>query len=120
MTTEAPQQPETVLDAVSRGDRPVLEQVIGMNLDSLERSHLDPSTYFLVRIAALVAMDAAPMSYLANLALAKDAGVTLEQAQETIAAIAPMVGSARVVSAAGNILRAFGLADIIEGDGQRT
>jgi hypothetical protein len=46
-----------------------------------------------------------------NLGLAKEAGVTLEEAQGTLIAIAPMVGSARVASAAGKILRAaFGVA----------
>ena len=50
------------------------------------------------------------MSYLVTLGLAEDAGVTIEQAQGVLIAIAPAVGSARVASAAGKILRAFGLA----------
>jgi len=96
------------------GDAPVLERLVAMNLDSMENSELDPKTYFLVRIAALVAMDAAPVSYLVNLGLAADVGVTLEDAQGTLIAIAPVVGSARVASAAGNVLRAFGLAAMVE------
>jgi alkylhydroperoxidase/carboxymuconolactone decarboxylase family protein YurZ len=82
-----------------------------MNLNSLEDSGLDERTYFLVRVAALVAMDAAPVSYVMNLGLAADLGVTLEEVQGTLVAIAPVVGSARVASAAGKILRAaFGVA----------
>src|SRR3954453_15720713 len=100
---------ESNLSGVARGDAPVLERLIAMNLDSLENSELDPKTYFLVRLAALVAMDAAPVSYLVNLGLAAEVGVTLEDAQGTLIAIAPVVGSARVASAAGNVLRAFGL-----------
>ncbi len=103
--------PESDLSSIAQGDAPVLERLVAMNLDSLEGSGLDPKTYFLVRLAALVAMDAAPVSYLINLGLAKDVGVTLEEAQGTLIAIAPMVGSARVASAAGKILRAaFGVA----------
>jgi 4-carboxymuconolactone decarboxylase len=105
---------QTALSSVARGDAPVLEQLIAMNLDSLQHSQLDQRTYFLVRLAALVAMDAAPVSYLINLGLAADAGVTLEEAQGTLIAIAPVVGSARVASAAGNVLRAYGLAAMIE------
>lgn len=102
--------PESTLGSIAQGDAPVLETLIAMNLDSLERSGLDAKTYFLVRTAALVAMDAAPVSYLMNLGLAADAGVTLEDVQSTIVAIAPVVGSARVASATGKILRAaFGV-----------
>ena len=109
MTTQ--QSPEATLSAIAQGDAPVLESLLRMNLDSLEHSGLDAQTYFLVRLGALVAMDAAPVSYALNLGLAADSGVTLEQAQGALVAIAPVVGSARVTAAAGNILRAaFGLA----------
>lgn len=103
MTTETP---EDALAGLAEGDAPVLQSVIAINLDSFERSGLDESTYVLVRLAALVAMDAGPMSYAVHLAAAGQAGVTLEQAQGVLIAIAPLVGSARVVSAAGKILRA--------------
>lgn len=111
MTTAAP--PQETLSSIAQGDAPVLSSLVAMNLDSLENSSLDPQTYFLARLAALVAMDAAPVSYLINLGLAKDAGVTLEQAQGPLIAIAPVVGSARVASATGKILRAFGLAVVM-------
>ncbi len=110
----ADQAPQETLSGVAHGDAPVLERLISMNLDSLADSGLDEKTYFLVRLAALTAMDAAPVSYLINLGLAADAGVTLEDAQGTLVAISPVVGSARVAAAAGNILRAFGLAAVLE------
>jgi 4-carboxymuconolactone decarboxylase len=108
--------PAQTLSSVAKGDRPVLERLASMNLHTLEDSGLEPKTYFLARLAALVAMDAAPVSYLINLGLASDVGVTLEEAQGTLIAIAPVVGSARVTSAAGNILRAFGIAMAVEDD----
>ncbi|MEU6645200.1 carboxymuconolactone decarboxylase family protein [Saccharomonospora sp. NPDC046836] len=110
--------PQDTLNAVAQGDAPVLERLVAMNLDSLASSGLDDKQYFLVRLAALVAMDAAPVSYLVNLGLAADAGVTIEEAQGVLIAISPMVGSARVASAAGKILRAFGFAVAAEEDAE--
>jgi 4-carboxymuconolactone decarboxylase len=101
---------ESALNSIAAGDAPVFERLIAMNLDSMEHSELDAKTYFLVRVAALVAMDAAPVSYLMNLGMASEAGVTLEDVQGTLVAIGPVVGTARVASSAGKILRAFGLA----------
>jgi 4-carboxymuconolactone decarboxylase len=98
------------LTSVAKGDAPVLEQLAAMSLDTLENSGLDETTYHLARFSALVAMDAAPVSYLVNLSAAADAGVTLDEAQGALVAIAPIVGSARIASAAGNLLRAYGVA----------
>jgi alkylhydroperoxidase/carboxymuconolactone decarboxylase family protein YurZ len=111
MTT---QTPERTLDAMAHGERPVLEQLAQMHLNTLSNSGLDEHTYHLVRVAALIAMDAAPASYLANLAVAREAGMTAADLQGVAVAIAPIVGSARVVDAAGSIVRAFGLAEGVE------
>lgn len=105
--------PEETLTAIAQGDAPVLETLAQMHLDTLDRSGLPEVTYHLVRIAALVAMDAAPVSYLVNLGIARDAGVSLEQLQGVLTAIAPIVGSARVTSAAGNAMRALGFAEAV-------
>lgn len=107
---------EQTLSSVAAGDAPVLEQLVAMNLDSMVLSGLDDVTYHLVRLAALVSMDAAPVSYLINLQVAGDAGMTLDQAQGVLTAIAPIVGSARIASAAGKVLRAYGLGDALSSD----
>jgi hypothetical protein len=44
-------------------ERPVLDQLASMTADSVEASSLDPETLMLVRIAALAAVDAPPISY---------------------------------------------------------
>jgi hypothetical protein len=98
--------PDDALDRIAQGDAPVLETLLAMNLDALERSGLDADTYLLVRLAALVAMDAPPVSYAITLAAAEDSGLTAEKAQSVLVAIAPLVGSARITAAAGNIVRA--------------
>ena len=100
--------------ALADGDAPVLEALAEMTLDTLKRSGLSDETYMLVRIAALVAMDAAPVSYLVNVGTAMDAGVPLERLQGTLIAIAPVVGSARIVSAASKMARALGLVEEFE------
>jgi alkylhydroperoxidase/carboxymuconolactone decarboxylase family protein YurZ len=91
-------------------DTPVLDLVTELNMASIERSKLDPSTLMLVRIAALVAVDAPPVSYLTNIGIGGDVGIEAEDVQEVLIAVAPIVGTARVASAAGKMVRALGLA----------
>ncbi|MFD8804325.1 carboxymuconolactone decarboxylase [Streptomyces sp. NPDC059597] len=89
---------------------PVIDTIAAMTLDSLERCHMDDNTLILSRIAALVAMDAPAVSYLAHIDPALRADFTAEQLQDLLVAIAPIVGTARVMSAAGHIAKAFGVA----------
>jgi 4-carboxymuconolactone decarboxylase len=89
---------------------PVLDLLASMTADSLERSTLDAQSLMIARIAALVAVDAPPVSYLVNLGAGAEAGVDAETVQGVLIAVAPIVGTARVASAAGKIARALGLA----------
>ena len=89
---------------------PVLDTLADMTAASLARNTLAPRELMLVRIAALVAVDAAPASYLMNAEAAQEMGVTADDIQGVMIGIAPVVGAPRVVSAAGKILRALGLA----------
>jgi alkylhydroperoxidase/carboxymuconolactone decarboxylase family protein YurZ len=77
---------------------------------SIEASSLDTEQLMLVRIAALVAVDAPPISYMLNLGAAAEVDVDADQIQGVLAAVAPIVGTARVASPAGNLLRALGIA----------
>ena len=91
-------------------ETPVLDTLADMTAASLARSSLDARELMLVRIAALIAVDAPPASYLANAGVAQQSGVTADDLQGVMIGIAPVVGAPRVVSAAGKILRALGLA----------
>jgi hypothetical protein len=73
-----------------------------MTADSIEASSLDAEALVLTRIAALVAVDAPPASYMLNLGAASEIGIDAEQIQGVLTAIAPIVGTARIVAAAGN------------------
>ena len=96
--------------AESTTETPVLDLLASMTADSLEASSLDPQSLMLVRIAALAAVDAPPASYLLNLEAAGEVGLDAEQVRGVLAAIAPIVGTARVASATGKIIRALGVA----------
>ena len=91
-------------------ETPVLDLLATMTAESFEASSLDSETLMLVRIAALVAVDAPPASYLLNLGAASEMGIGEEQIRGVLAAIAPIVGTARIASATGNIVRALGFA----------
>jgi len=80
-----------------------------MTPDSIEASSLDPETLMLVRIAALAAVNAPSVSYLMNLEAAQELGIDAERVRGVFAAIAPIVGTARVASATGKIVDALAI-----------
>ena len=81
-----------------------------MTAASVEASSLDAETLMLVRIAALAAVDAPPVSYLLNLGAAGEIGVDAEQVRGVLAGIAPIIGTPRVASATGKIVDAIEVA----------
>jgi alkylhydroperoxidase/carboxymuconolactone decarboxylase family protein YurZ len=91
-------------------ETPLLDLLARMNTDAIGVSSLTPEKLMLVRIAALVAMDAPPMSYLLNLGVAGEVDVDAEEVRGVLAAVAPIVGTPRVVAATGKIARALGIA----------
>ncbi len=91
-------------------ETPVLDLLAGMTAESVEATNLDPERLMLVRIAALVAVDAPPASYLMNLEAAGELGIGEEEVKGVLTAVAPIVGTPRIVAATGNIVRALGFA----------
>jgi alkylhydroperoxidase/carboxymuconolactone decarboxylase family protein YurZ len=104
-----PTSSEQRLQGLAAGDLNVIDTLVRMHEGTFQASGLDAATYQLVRIAALATIDGSPMSWLANLGMAGDLGVSADQILGTLIAIAPMVGTVRVVSAAGKIARALDL-----------
>jgi 4-carboxymuconolactone decarboxylase len=94
----------------STSETPVLDLLASMTAESVEASTLDPETLMLVRVAALVAVDAPPFSYLMNLGAASQVGIDADQIRGVLAAVAPIVGTARVASATGKIVDALNVA----------
>ena len=104
---------DLLLEDMAQGGGPVLSTLAQMSAGALNHAGISEQTALLVRFAALVALDAAPASYLVNLALAEEALIDPEAIRGTLAALAPLVGSARVVSAAGKVAEAWQLADVM-------
>ena len=91
-------------------DAPVLNALTDMIAASVEHNSLSPRDYMLARLAALIAVDAPPVSYFANASAIEESGLTEEEIQGVMIAVAPVVGAPRVMSAGGHILRALGIA----------
>ena len=96
--------------AGSTSETPVLDLLASMTANSIEASSLDPETLMLVRIAALASVDAPSVSYLMNLEVAGELDIDADQVRGVLAAIAPIVGSARIASATGKIVEALSVA----------
>jgi alkylhydroperoxidase/carboxymuconolactone decarboxylase family protein YurZ len=102
------------LIGVAQHDASAIEGVLQARHENLEASGLDPRTYSLVNIAALIAADAAPASYIFQVAFALEAGVTPEEILGLLVALNPTVGNVRIVAAAGEL--AFALGIDLDGD----
>jgi alkylhydroperoxidase/carboxymuconolactone decarboxylase family protein YurZ len=108
--TEVTKDAEETLRGISVGDAPLLERLLNMQLENLEASGLDPRSYAMVKIATLIAVDAPPASYVAQLAFAHEAGLTAEEIIGVLVAAAPQVGIPKVVAAAPEIMLALELS----------
>ena len=95
--------------ASQSSESPVLDTLAAMTAESLKRCDLDDNLLLAVRIAALAAVDAPASSYLLHIGPAMDAGVTLEQVQNILVAVAPIIGTPRTASAAARIFEALGI-----------
>ncbi len=103
--------------AETQSETPVLDLLASMTAGSVAVSSLDAESLMLVRIAALVAVDAPPVSYLLNLAAGADVGIDAERVRGVLTAIAPIVGTPRIASATGKIAEALEVAiEVLELD----
>lgn len=110
--------PKESLRGLAEGDLTILNVLQRMTDGTFEESGLDPKTFMLVRIAALATLDAAPASWLMNMEASREAGLAPESILGTFIAIAPVIGTARIVSAAGTIMNTFELATELIKDSQ--
>jgi alkylhydroperoxidase/carboxymuconolactone decarboxylase family protein YurZ len=99
--------------ATQSSDTPVLDTLAAMTAESMARCQLDANALLAARLAALAAVDAPPASYLMHVGPAIEAGVSIEQIQNILIAIAPIVGTPRTASAALNITKALGVAIVV-------
>jgi 4-carboxymuconolactone decarboxylase len=89
-------------------DERFVEGVLSMQMTNIDASGLDPKTHALVRLGALVALDASPSSYQWHASMALAAGATVDEIVGVLIAVAPNVGLTRIVSAAPEVALAIG------------
>jgi 4-carboxymuconolactone decarboxylase len=99
-----------LIKGVATHESSVVEGLLLARLDNMEASGLDPRTYSLVSIAALIAQDAAPVSYVFQIGLALESGVSAEEILGLLVALNPIVGNARTVAAAAEVALGLGIA----------
>lgn len=113
MTTPAPVEvsddTRQMFGALAQGDPDLLSVGLEARAEFQVKSGLDARSYALVKIAALIAMDAPPASYVWQVANALTEGATPEDILGVLVAVAPQVGGPRIVAAAPEIMVALGL-----------
>jgi len=107
---EIGEETRSQLAGMALGDPELLMEGLEARANWQERSGLDPRTFSLVKIAALIALDAPPSSYLWQVANALDAGCTPGDLLGVLQAVAPQVGGPRIVAAAPELMVALGLS----------
>jgi alkylhydroperoxidase/carboxymuconolactone decarboxylase family protein YurZ len=100
MATPKDQSPAAMLGRLAAHDERFIESQLGMRLDGIGLGGMDPKTCALVRIGALLAMGATAPAYEWAVRMARVAGATVEEIVGITIAMAPIVGVARLVSAA--------------------
>jgi 4-carboxymuconolactone decarboxylase len=98
------------LAGISAGDAQFIADAVGLREAAREVTGLDPATFALVKIAALIALDAPPASYAWQIANALEEGVTPEDIVGVLFAVAPQVGGPRAIAAAAEITLGLGLS----------
>ena len=98
------------LSGIAVGDADILETAVGLREFGREVTGLEGRAYSLVKIAALIALDAPPASYAWQIANALEEGATAEDILGVLRAVAPQVGGPRVMAAAPEIMLGLGLS----------
>jgi len=107
--TEVSKNTADQLEALATQQEDIVASLLEMQLHNLEASGLDPRTYSLVKIAALIAVNAPPASYTTQVEFARAAGVEPDEILRVLIAVAPQVGLPRAVAAAPELMLALGL-----------
>jgi 4-carboxymuconolactone decarboxylase len=100
---------EDHLRRIALSDEKEIETMVGMRQRLQDVTQLDNRSFALVKIAALIAVEAPPASYMWQIGNAIAEGVTSEEVLGTLWAVAPQVGGPRIISAAPEIMLALGI-----------
>jgi alkylhydroperoxidase/carboxymuconolactone decarboxylase family protein YurZ len=102
------QKHEVTLCKIAIADDAYLEELLSNDRANLIASTLDPKEHALVRLGALIAIDAEAPAYMWTLQAARRAGATDDELVGCLLAGLPTLGIARIVSAAPKLGLALG------------
>ena len=97
-----------MLFKVAIADDAYVEEVLSNDRANLAASTLDAKAHALVRLGALIAIDAEAPAYMWTLQAARRAGASDDEIVGCLLAVMPTVGVARIVSAAPKLGLALG------------
>jgi hypothetical protein len=101
-------QHEDILRKLAIHDDCYVESILADEARNLEASCLEPKTHALVRIGALIGIDAATAAYVWSTDAGLRDGATIAEVIGTLIAVLPAVGTGRVVTAAPRLGLAVG------------
>jgi len=99
---------ETTLCKVAIADEAYVDELLSSDRVNLTASALDAKAHALVRLGALIAIDAETPAYMWTLESARRAGASNDEIVGCLLAVMPTLGVARVVSAAPKLALALG------------
>jgi 4-carboxymuconolactone decarboxylase len=100
---------DEAIKGLATHDMNIIESLLAMQLENMVESGLDPKTHALVRIAALISVDAAPASFMWQIGIALESGVTPDEILGVLIALAPTIGMAKIVATAPENALALGV-----------
>jgi 4-carboxymuconolactone decarboxylase len=108
---------EDTLRKLTIRDGAFVDSILARERENVSASGLDAKTHALVRVGALIAIDAAPPSYMDTIESGLASGATIDEIVGILVAVMPAIGVARVVSAAPKLGLALGydVAEALEG-----
>ena len=107
--TRRNQQRERLRD-ISTNDQAAIADAVAIRVEeAVDASDLDPKTFALVNIAALVAGGGDEASYLLHVTSALDAGASVDEVTAVLTAVGPNVGVFKMVAAADPLATALGI-----------
>jgi hypothetical protein len=102
---------EELLRRLALNDPRAVEAVLGSILQDPGQASSRAKVQALLRLAALIAADAAPTSYQWAVEAAMSAGASEADVADVVVAVGPIVGQARLTSAARQVAQALGYDD---------
>ena len=105
---EPVEQYETTLSKLAIADDAYYESLLARDSANVAESHLEEKTHALVRLGALVAIDAESLGYMWAVDAARRRGATDDEIVGCLIAALPALGVAKIVSAAPKLALALG------------